>query len=124
MVRVLASESGHSCIAGADIGSVVSSFVRDGFVLVRDLVDLEVVSRCNKMIMAAFNELKLLTEKGQIELDVHGFAFSIMNQFSKTSEYEALISSQKLLDLLQTILEFLDLTLYGLMHQESLIQYY
>ena len=104
MERVLASESGRSCIAGADIESVVSSFVRDGFVLVRDLVDPGLVFRCNKMIIAAFNELKALAEKSQIESDVHGFAINIMNRFSKTLEYEALISSYKLLDLLQTIL--------------------
>jgi len=107
LVRVLASEVGLNSISAVDAADnelVASNFVSDGFVLIRDLVDLELVSRCNKMLVAAFNDLKLRAENNQIELDVHGFAITIMDQFSKTLDYEALVGSPKLLNLLQVIL--------------------
>ena len=82
----------------------VGYFIREGFVHYRGVFDKRVVSKAKDWLGERYAKLRLLSIKGEIEDDVHGWAVSMMDAFAKLPYYDRIVTARPLIDILKPFL--------------------
>lgn len=84
--------------------SAIGEFVNSGFVLYKDVFEIQLINKVREMINQAYNRLVQNHKKSGKEIDNNGFAVSIIDLLQKSETYSLLYDSSKLLEILQNIL--------------------
>jgi hypothetical protein len=79
----------------------VGFFIRNGFVLYRNVYDESIISECADYFFKCYNNLYKYYKKGEIEFDVNGWAVSIINAFEQTTLYESFIKTKNVIEILK-----------------------
>jgi ectoine hydroxylase-related dioxygenase (phytanoyl-CoA dioxygenase family) len=82
----------------------INFFINNGYVIFKNIFDISSIETSKKFILSAYETLDLCAKRGEFESDVNGFAISILSKFIKTNEYEEIVKSKALINLMKYFL--------------------
>ena len=82
----------------------IKFFVKNGYVIYEKLHDDYLIKRCEEYFTNTFEKLVENNKNLKENIDVNGFAVSIIDRFSTMEEYNILLSNEKLLELMRNYL--------------------
>jgi hypothetical protein len=82
----------------------IGFFIKNGYVQYENVYDNILISECSKFFFDCYNKLLDHSLKGEFDVDVNGWAVSIINEFEKTSIYQSFIKTRNVIDIFKNFI--------------------
>jgi hypothetical protein len=82
----------------------IKFFIQNGFVQYENVYDETLIADCSKFFFDCYYKLLDKSHEGHFEIDVNGWAVSIIDLFEKTNLYERFINTQNVISIFKNFL--------------------
>ncbi len=82
----------------------IKFFIKNGYVQYENVYDNFLISECFHFFFNSYSKLLDISLKGEFDLDVNGWAVSIINEFEKTNLYQSFIKTKNVIDIFKNFI--------------------
>lgn len=82
----------------------IKFFIQNGYVQYENVYDPILITECSNFFFDCYNKLLDHSLKGEFDIDINGWAVSIINLFEKTDLYQSFIKTQNVIDIFKDYL--------------------